>query len=165
MSGVSPVINSSEVLPCGIPAWLAVNSIILAIYAYQYLHSCLGQYVLNISQYHFLCISRITPSDGFWFESSLSDVCLWMSYFIKLAWILCLVRPVLVRHHISLSLARHNPSQICPVLHGSPTSFPWDTLRHRILCCQIPGINSRHGWSWLWHEGCPSQLYTIVFWH
>ena len=86
-------------------------------------------------------------------------------YRILSSWIgiSCLVRPILVRHRISSSLARHNPSQNIPVLHGSPTSFPSDMIQRRIICCQILGSNSRHGWSWLWNSWYPSQFYTVVF--
>ena len=83
MSGVSPVINSSEVYPCSIPACMAVNLHNRG-NVWVYLHSRLRQYVINIYQYHFLRISQITTSAGFWLEPSLSDVCPWMPYFLKL---------------------------------------------------------------------------------
>ena len=86
MAGVYPVISSSEFRPCSLPECLAVNCIILEMYGYTYLHSRLGQYVLNISWYHFFCSYRIMPSAGFWLKRSLSYVCPRMLYFLKFYW-------------------------------------------------------------------------------
>ena len=73
--------------------------------------------------------------------------------------ILCLVRPVLLRHCMSLSLTWNNSSQNLLVLHGSRTNFSWNMLLGRIICFQILGSNSLHGQNWIMHAWC---MFAIV---
>ena len=85
ISGVSPVMTSSGVLHWSFPEWLYVNCIVFATKWYSYLHSFLGQYVLNTSWYHRFLNYLITPSAGFWFDLSLSNECPLIPYLLMLA--------------------------------------------------------------------------------
>ena len=84
--GVSPVMYFSWVLTWSLPEWLAVNGIIFATKGCPYLHSFLGQYVINTSRYHRFLNSLITPSAGFWFDFYLYNVCPLIPYFLKISY-------------------------------------------------------------------------------